>query len=158
MKMILEIFLVIIVVILLICSFFYYAETLIAPAPNQNQLGSVCFNDNCFQVELAKTKAERDRGLMYRKELGKDKGMLFVFDKSGIYPFWMKDTLIPLDMIWIDSNSKVVFIAHNVQPCKSLICPSVFPAARAKYVLEVNSGICQDLGLKLGDVLKISLD
>ena len=87
--------------------------------------------------------------------LNEDKGMLFIFDKDGIYPFWMKNTLIPLDMIWVDSSGKVVFIAQNVQPCKSLICPSVVPTVMAKYVLEINAGLCQQMGLKVGDQLKI---
>ena len=94
---------------------------------------------------------------MYRKELDKNKGMLFIFDKEGIYPFWMKNTLIPLDIIWIDSNDKVVFISQNVQPCKNLICPSIFPTVKAKYVLEVNAGVCQEIGLKVGDELTIDI-
>ena len=94
---------------------------------------------------------------MYRTELDKDKGMLFIFDKEGIYPFWMKNTLIPLDMIWIDSSNKVVFISQNVQPCKSLICPVIIPSASAKYVLEINAGICEELGLKIGDEVEIKI-
>lgn len=116
----------------------------------------VCFNQNCFSVELAKTEAEREKGLMNRKQLDKNSGMLFIFNKEGIYPFWMKDTLIPLDMIWIDGNSVVVFIAKNVQPCKSLICPIMNPKIGAKYVLEVNAGISKELGIKVGDTAKLS--
>ena len=98
---------------------------------------------------------------MGRENMDSGKGMLFVFDKEGIYPFWMKNTLIPLDMIWIKEgpsagSGQVVFIAQNVQPCKSLICPSVFPQGKAKYVLEVNEGISQKIGLKIGDILEIN--
>lgn len=117
----------------------------------ENGTGFVCIRDNCFEVEVAKTEAQRDRGLMNREELGRDKGMFFVFDKEGIYPFWMKNTLIPLDIIWADSNGKIVFISQNVQPCKSLICSSVYPNVKAKYVLEVNAGICESLDIKVGD-------
>ena len=92
---------------------------------------------------------------MYRTQLGKDKGMIFIFDKNGFYPFWMKNTLIPLDMIWMDGTGKVIFIAQNVQPCKTFICPSVMPTGSAKYVLEVNAGICQQINLKVGDKLDI---
>jgi uncharacterized membrane protein (UPF0127 family) len=152
-----EIFLIVIVVIILISLFFYYAEVLQAPNIQRSLASSVCAGEKCFSVELAKTNAEREKGLMNRASLDKNKGMLFIFDKEGIYPFWMKNTLIPLDMIWADSNGKAVFISQNVQPCKSLICPSVIPTSKAKYVLEINAGICQKIGLKLGDELKINL-
>jgi hypothetical protein len=151
-----EVLLIIIAVVILICLSFYFAKNLLAPSFQQYAQGSVCIKENCFQVELAKTDAQRDRGLMYRKELDKDKGMLFIFDKEGVYPFWMKNTLIPLDIIWIDSNNKVVFIGQNVQPCKSLICPSITPQAKAKYVLEVNAGVCKEADLKLVDELKFN--
>jgi len=156
MKMFFEILFVTIAVIILVYLFFYPAEILISPSFQQEPLGLVCIKGNCFQVELAITNAQREKGLMHRKELDKNKGMLFVFDKEGIYPFWMKNTLIPLDIIWIDSNSKVVFISQNVQPCKSLICPSILPAGPAKYVLEINAGKVKEIGLEVGDELKIT--
>jgi len=133
------------------------APSVVQPTVQQNPLSSVCIKNNCFQVELATTPATRDRGLMYRKELDQNKGMLFIFDNMGIYPFWMENTLIPLDMIWIDNSYKIVFIGQNVQPCHSLICPSVIPSAQAKYVLEINAGICQKIGLKIGDVAQFNL-
>src|SRR4030042_2848822 len=71
------------------------------PAGKQNQ---VCFKKHCFSVELAVTPEEREEGLMFRKNLDSDKGMLFIFEKEGKYGFWMKKTLIPLDIIWIDDN------------------------------------------------------
>jgi len=157
MKMFWEIFLIAIVVIILISLFFYYAKVLQAPNIQRSLASSVCARENCFSVELATTNAEREKGLMNRTSLDKDKGMLFIFDKEGIYPFWMKNTFIPLDMIWADGDGRVVFIAQNVQPCKNLICPSVIPSAKAKYVLEINAGVCQEIGLKLGDELKINL-
>ena len=118
---------------------------------------SFCFKGNCLLLEVAQTPQELEKGLMYREKLDKDKGMLFVFGKEDIYPFWMKNTLIPLDMVWMDADKKIVFIAQDVQPCKTTICQTVVPLKSAKYVLEVNSGICQELGLKMGDELKISL-
>ena len=153
--MILEGLLIIIIVIVSFYISLYFAKTLLAPGYQVGKLGQVCLGERCFTVEIAKTQAQQDKGLMGVRELDKSKGMLFVFDKEGIYPFWMKNTLIPLDMVWIDSNNKVVFISENVQPCKTLLCPSVFPTAKAKYVLEVNSGICKEIGLRIGDELKI---
>jgi uncharacterized protein len=157
MKMFLEILLLIIAVVVLIYLSFYFIGRIFAPVTQQSQQNQVCFGSNCFFVELAKTNAERDRGLSNRKELDKDKGMFFVFDKEGIYPFWMKNTLIPLDIIWIDSNNSVVFISQNVQPCKSLICSSVFPSGPAKYVLEVNAGISKEVGIKIGDSAELKI-
>lgn len=152
------ILLVTIVIVALAYLFFHFSSSLKPPVPNQNlPTSSACMGKNCFQVELAKTEAERNKGLMYRTSLDKDRGMLFIFDKEGIYPFWMKNTLIPLDMIWIDSSSKVVFISQNVQPCKTLICPSVMPTSKAKYVLELNAGICSKIGLKIGDEAQINI-
>ncbi len=68
-----------------------------------------CFKNYCFKVELAKTPEERSRGLMSIKSLASDKGMLFIFEKEGIFPFWMKNTLIPLDIIWINEEEKSCF-------------------------------------------------
>jgi len=122
--------------------------------------GSVCVNNFCFQVKIAKTPQELVNGLMFRKSLEQNKGMLFIFEKEDNYPFWMKNTLIPLDIIWINSNSKVVFISES-QPCppaqtgQSSICPSINPFADAKYVLEINAGLSKKIGLKLGDTVII---
>jgi len=153
--MFIETLLIFFAIIVLVFVFFYFAKNLLAPTGQNVLSGSVCISERCFQVEIAKTETERSRGLMYRKELDKDKGMLFIFDKEAIHPFWMKNTLIPLDIVWVDSNNKVVFISQNVQPCKSIICPSVVSLAKAKYVLEINAGICQEIGLKVGDELRI---
>lgn len=95
---------------------------------------------------------ERSRGLMYREGLDSDKGMLFIFEKEGEYPFWMKNTLISLDIIWINENKEVVFISENAQPCsEEYSCPSISPGKNAKYVLEINGGTSERIGLKIGD-------
>jgi len=153
--MIYEILLGIIAIIATSFLFFKFAPFSFAPSTQQYSVGTVCFGKNCFNVEIAKTVAQREAGLMNRAKLDKDKGMLFVFNKEGIHPFWMKNTLISLDIIWIGSNSKVVFIIQNVQPCTTLICPSVVPNLKAKYVIELNSGTCQEIGLKVGDLVQI---
>jgi len=157
MRIYFEAALLIIAVIILFYIFFHCTEILLAPAPEQAIMGSVCIGENCFSVELAATEAQRAKGLMDRKNLDKNKGMLFIFDKEENYPFWMKNTLIPLDIIWIDGNGKIVFVADNVQPCKSLICPSVNPGVDAKYVLEINAGLSEKFGLKLGDEAELNI-
>jgi len=160
MRVFLEALLLIILILVFGYLFFYYADILFAPATKQNPENKVCFNpsegENCFFVELVKTNTEREKGLMNRKELDKNKGMLFVFDKEAIYPFWMKNTFISLDIIWIDANGKVVFINENTKPCKGLFCPAINPLAKAKYVLEINAGISKEFNIKTGDLVEIS--
>src|SRR3989344_2502586 len=72
----------------------------------------VCFEEKCFNVELAKTDVEKAQGLMFREHLDRNSGMLFIYDEEGSYSFWMKNTLIPLDIIWINSQNKVVDIKY----------------------------------------------
>ena len=80
-------------------------------------------------VEVASDDPTREQGLMYRDHMAADRGMIFLFPQAGEYPFWMKNTLIPLDMIWIDAAHRIVHIAHDVPPCKADPCPSVPPRA-----------------------------
>ena len=130
-----------------------------------SEIKQVCIKKNCFAVEIADSNYEREKGLMDRENLENNKGMLFVFDSEGIYGFWMKDTLISLDIIWINSEKKVVYIKENAQPCnpfkKSVDgknspknesnCEIFTNRIKAKYVLEVNSGIVKELNIKMGD-------
>jgi uncharacterized membrane protein (UPF0127 family) len=91
-------------------------------------------------AEIAANDETRAQGLMYRDQLREGTGMLFLFAATGDYPFWMKNTLIPLDMVWIDENRKVVHVASDVPPCKADPCPSYPPNAPARYVLELPAG------------------
>lgn len=125
---------------------------------NKNNLPEVCINKECFKVEVVKTPQERAQGLMNRESLEKNTGMLFIFESENIYPFWMKNTLIPLDIIWIDSNKKIVHIGSNVPPCKSDPCPSYNPNKAAIYVLEINTGLSNKQGFKEGDEVKININ
>ena len=107
----------------------------------------------CFYVEIADTTEKQTKGLMNRENLDENRGMLFIFDNEGIYSFWMKNTLIPLDIIWLNENKEVVFIKNNAQPCEEENCPSIKPDKEAKYVLEINGGMVDKIGLKIGDYL-----
>ena len=100
----------------------------------------VCSKKVCFAVEIAKTKAEREKGLMYRESMPELSGMLFIFEKSAIYNFWMKNTLIPLDMIWMDEDLRVVRIL-TAEPCREDPCKIYAPEVEAMYTLEVNAGL-----------------
>ena len=75
----------------------------------------VCFENNCFDVDIALTESEKEKGLMYVEHLNENKGMLFVFENEGQHSFWMKNTLIPLDILWIDEDLNINHIEKNVQ-------------------------------------------
>lgn len=120
----------------------------------EQQISKVCVDQTCFNVEIADSKEERKQGLMYREHLNQDKGMLFIFTKEDIHPFWMKNTLIPLDMIWIDEKMEIVSIFPNAQPCKTKNCESIRPLKKAMYVLEINGGVAAEKGIELHDKVR----
>ncbi|MDO8740803.1 MAG: DUF192 domain-containing protein [Candidatus Woesearchaeota archaeon] len=143
-------------IIIFVLLFLTFLSFLFFTNQSEKKWGKVCFKEHCFNVQLAKNNIERTKGLMFQKSLEQNQGMLFLFDKEAKYPFWMKNTFIPLDIIWIDKNNKIVFISENNQPCKWYYCPSVNPGVDAKYILEVNSGIVKKIGLKLADELSLT--
>jgi hypothetical protein len=97
------------------------------------------------RVELAKTPAERSRGLMHRERLADDTGMLFLFDRPAVQSFWMKNTLIPLDMIFIADDLKVVGVVENAEPMT--LAPRTV-GIPSRYVLEVVGGFAAPHGIK----------
>jgi uncharacterized membrane protein (UPF0127 family) len=108
-----------------------------------------------FHVAIAADDESRSRGLMFVDELPRDEGMLFIFRQMAPRAFWMKNTRIPLDIIYLDSNLKVVSIIKNAKPCKTPRCPS-YPSQRpAQYVLELNAGMSDQLGLVVGDSIVV---
>jgi uncharacterized membrane protein (UPF0127 family) len=111
----------------------------------------VCFGNECFGAEIAATDAEHKTGLMNRKSLDMDKGMLFIYSQSGLYPFWMKNTLIPLDMVWLDQERRVVYVYENAMPCGPDACIEIMPSSEARYVFEAKAGTAKRIGLKPGD-------
>lgn len=110
----------------------------------------------CFIVEVAKTEKERQKWLMDRKNLKKNRWMVFVFDEEKNYSFWMKDTLISLDIIRIDSQGKVVDI-QTATPCSATLCQTYIPQGNAKYVLEINAWIAEKKWIKIWDTLTFKL-
>jgi uncharacterized membrane protein (UPF0127 family) len=101
-----------------------------------------------FSVEMATTEEEKTTGLMYRKELADGKGMLFDFSPEQEVSMWMKNTYIPLDMIFIRSDGRILRIAENTEPLSTKIIPS---RGLAKGVLEVIAGTAQKYGIAPGD-------
>ncbi len=103
-----------------------------------------------FQVEVADTPETWARGLMYRTFLPKHRGMLFMFDRTDIHTFWMKNTVIPLDMIWISDSDKIVYMKSKAQPLDTTI---INPGVEAKYVLEIRGGLAQEYRYVVGDMV-----
>jgi uncharacterized membrane protein (UPF0127 family) len=113
-------------------------------APDGKRLASV-------KVEIAKTPAARELGLMYRNHLDENAGMIFVFPSASHLSFWMKNTEIPLDMLFADSRGKIVGIVENAAPFSE---ESLGVDGDSLYVLEVNGGFAQRHQIKAGDVLR----
>lgn len=114
-------------------------------------------NGKIITAELAITDEERTRGLMFRKEIPEDYGMLFVFEYEEKQGFWMKNTLINLDIIWLGKNRKIVHMEKNVPPCRSEPCKVYYPSEPALYVLEIKGGKGDRENLKIGDTLLFEL-
>lgn len=106
-------------------------------------------------VEVADNSVERGVGLMFRKKMGEMSGMLFVFDDPGIYPFWMMNTYIPLDMLFISDNGTIVDIIPDTVPMSE---ERLVPQAENSYVLEVNAGFCERYGIETGDIVNLKLN
>lgn len=103
-----------------------------------------------FRVEVADDDAERARGLMQRETMPRSSGMLFVYPSERPVAFWMRDTLIPLDMLFIDGSGRVVAVYPRAQPLDETPIPSGVPV---QFVLEINGGQAKRLGLTQGTVL-----
>ena len=101
-----------------------------------------------INIEVAKTPDQEQQGLMYRRSMADSLGMLFVFDVEEQQSFWMKNTYIPLDIIYVSANKEIVSIAAN---CKPLSEESIPSNGLTKYVVEVNGGYAAEKGLKKGD-------
>ncbi len=106
--------------------------------------------DHRITVEVVTKPADQARGLMYRRSLAKNGGMFFIFRQEEPQSFWMKNTLIPLDMIFISRNLVIVDIT-TMQPCITDPCPDYTSRQPAQYVLEVNAGYCRSHHITIGD-------
>ncbi|MFH1868620.1 MAG: DUF192 domain-containing protein [Candidatus Omnitrophota bacterium] len=115
---------------------------------------SVYFKNNSFVVEVARTGEQQEKGLMFRRSLPSNAGMLFIFKDEGLKPFHMKNTYIPLDIIWMDKNKRVVAIKRDAEPVKDGYAERICPKKGAMYVLELNAGMAEKTGLKEGDILR----
>jgi len=119
---------------------------------------SVELGGKSFSVEIADTQQKQALGLMYRDSMDADKGMLFIFPNEARRSFWMKNTRIPLDIMYFDKKLRMVSISANTPPCKISRCPSYPSTGPAMYVLELNAGVAAELGVGPGAALTIKLD
>ena len=101
-----------------------------------------------IDVEVADNEADRNRGLMYRPYMPDSVGMLFIFEQSEPQSFWMKNTIIPLDILYVNENKEIVYIHKNTTPYSEQSLPSY---ENAQYVVEVNGGFTDRYGIKVGD-------
>jgi uncharacterized membrane protein (UPF0127 family) len=92
---------------------------------------------------------------MYRESLPEKTGMLFLFPDNAPHGFWMKNTMIPLDMIWMDESGRVVYVSANTPPCKADPCPVYGPEGPARMVLEIAGGMAARENVTVGSTLKL---
>ncbi len=107
-----------------------------------------------FNIEVAETEEETTMGLMYRQTMNDNEAMLFIFPYQRQLSFWMKNTYIPLDLLFINSNMKIVHIHKNAIPLDETMLPS---ENEAQYVLEINGGLADKLGIKLNQTISYNL-
>lgn len=126
------------------------AQGQILPVTAEVQLG-----DQTIGLEVAQTPQQQAIGLMARASLADDRGMLFPFEPARPVSFWMKNVLIPLDMVFV-YNGEIVAIASNVPPCETNPCPTYGPGQQAiDYVIELRGGLAEELGIDAGDPVNI---
>ncbi len=121
------------------------------PLPGQVRLVGMRIGNREFQLEVADSYAARQKGLMYRQSLPADGGMLFAFEQEEVLRFWMKNTYVPLDIIFVDGQGRIVAV-RQMRPLDETTISSEKPA---KYAIEVNEGAARNAGVKPGDSLTI---
>jgi uncharacterized membrane protein (UPF0127 family) len=109
--------------------------------------------DHCASVEIALSPIAQKHALMFYDTLPEDQGMLLVLLRPEISPIWMKNTMIPLDIIWMDKAKKVITIVSDAQPCRDEPCKKFVPRKKALYILELPAGVAKKWKLQIGDKL-----
>lgn len=117
---------------------------------------TVTLKGHTFTVEQANDSASQERGLMFRDSMPADHGMLFNFSDEHTRVFWMKNCRMPLDILYFDKNYKLVSAQQRVPACRSDPCPTYPSEGPAQFVLELNAGIVEKIGVKPGDALSVA--
>jgi len=112
-------------------------------------------NGRQIRAEVVTHPSDMARGMMFRDSLAPDRGMLFIHGSPGLYTYWMYQVRIPLDILWLDSDGRIVEISANTPPCRTNAsgCPSYGGHQEALYVLELAGGVAAKHGLRVGDRL-----
>lgn len=108
-----------------------------------------------INVEIAATQVDRERGLMYRSDLDAKQGMLFVYADLGQRRVWMKNTLLSLDVLFLDTDGRILSMLENLPPCQKDPCPIYDSHAAAMYMLELSAGFIQQNHLKVGQKIRL---
>ena len=139
------------IVLLLVCALASGSVFLLAH--HSGNVKTLSLRDQKYQLEVADTPAAWTQGLGGRDILPSDRGMLFAFKDDAVRCFWMKDTQVMLDMIWLDASRKVLYVQPNVDPASypQKFCANNQPA---RYVIELNSNVAQTNGIAIGDRLR----
>jgi len=132
-----------------------FAYTSATTANTELETGLVHFkNQNIsIEVEIAANQQQRETGLMNRQSLAADKGMLFVYNDQALHGVWMKNTLVPLDVLFLNHKAEIVAMLPDLQPCRQNPCPIYSSQLPATYMLEVNAGFINNHQLKIGQAL-----
>lgn len=130
------------------------------PPAVEYEVKRVAIDGIMLEVEVADTDEKRALGLMHRERLDEGKGMLFVFPTEGRYSFWMKNMRFNIDILWLDSSGRIVYIVEDAEPCRGSSGEDIrqctyYPDVRARYVLEVNSGFVREHNIGIGSTMKI---
>lgn len=134
-------FILVFIAVIVVFGIFYFK--------NGEKQKLVINNDIVLFVDVANTEAKRHQGLSFRESLAEDEGMLFIFDREGVYGFHMPDMNFPIDIFWIDNNKKIISIKQNALPEDY---PEIYyPSEKAKYVLETTAGLSEERGIQIGD-------
>jgi uncharacterized membrane protein (UPF0127 family) len=149
--------LILLLIVFAVILVLYFALDIPGKTKVEEDLNVAIFeNKQILQLEIAKTHEQRTTGLMHRESLEENSGMLFIYGSEQQLTFWMKNTLIPLDMIFLNSNKTIVHIIKNAQPCVEEPC-KVYPSENpAIYVIEVNAGYTDKHGILKGQ--KVEFD
>lgn len=108
-----------------------------------------------YAVELARTPEEQAQGLMFRESLPARSGMIFLFSDVAPHQFWMKNTMIPLDIVWLDGSGRVLFVSANTPPCRADPCPNYGPELPAPVVLEIAGGMAAKERIVAGSTIRL---
>ena len=142
--------------IVILAAAFFAAGCGSSNVTDELDLTQVTFpNGAKINAETMRSEVELMRGLMFRESLPPNRGMLFIHPKENTFHYWMYQTKIPLDLIWMDNNRRIVEMSLDTPTCRSSAkdCPNYGGNFKSKYVLEVNAGIARKNGLKTGDTL-----